>query len=292
MRINEENKYTMLLVLVAVVWGLGFIATDTALEHGYVPLLFQIVRFGVATLLLFAIAHRRIIANSRDNYKQGLLIGVVLFLAFTMQTVGLVYTSVSNSAFITSSYVVMVPFMLKFLDKNKVISKMTITGSFGTFAGLAIITLENGLSELNIGDLLTTICAILYAVHVVSIEYSVRKTRNYDLYSSVFYQFLATTILSVISFLLLNDVSDVKNVTTTGTIATLYAAIFATLFGFFVQNLAQGKVCSSKVSIIISTESVFAVIVSVIFFSEVLSINHILGFTIIFVSIILTQLDE
>ncbi len=292
MHVKKEGKYTALLFAVAFIWGLGFIATDTALEYGYVPLLFQVVRFGLAALLLFIIAHKRIIKNSRNNYKQGLLIGIILWVGFTFQTVALLYTTVSNVAFITASYVVLVPFLLKIMDRSKRISKKVIVGSFGTFIGLALITLESGLSEFNLGDLLTLISALAYAFHIVAIEYSLQNNDEYDLHSSVFYQFLATAVLSFIVFLFVNNISDVKLITPTGTIATLYAAVFATLFGFFVQNYAQGKVSSSKVSIIISTESVFALIISLLFFNEILTINHVIGFTVIFISIILTQLDE
>ena len=156
------------LILVTVIWGGGFVASDMALES-MKPFQIMMVRFLLASVLmgLVSMGQRKKeakIENRAGAVKAGMLMGLTLFAGFALQIVGLQYTTPSKNAFLTALNVVIVPFIAFVILKKKVGVK-GIIGAVMAVAGVALLSL-NGNLTLGIGDLLSLFCAVGFAFQI------------------------------------------------------------------------------------------------------------------------------
>ncbi|HZH15887.1 MAG TPA: DMT family transporter, partial [Archangium sp.] len=156
------------LALITAFWGITFVVVKGALSHGD-PYSFLALRFGIGALALTAIARRELFVP--DTLRRGLLLGVFLFLGFVLQTVGLVSTTPSRSAFITGLYVVLVPVLGLALFRR--VPRISSWGGVVLAAvGMRYLTgaeLDAG-QGLSRGDWLTLGCALAYAFHILLTE--------------------------------------------------------------------------------------------------------------------------
>ena len=130
------------LFTIAIIWGSGFIGTKLALDGGVRAIQTLTVRFFVASLILGTIFFKEIKKNiSKESLRSGALLGVFSFIGFSMQTIGLVYTTISKNAFITAANVVIVPFIGFILYKRK-LDKIGIISSFIALLGIGILSLQ------------------------------------------------------------------------------------------------------------------------------------------------------
>ena len=283
----SQRKGTLLLFIVAVIWGGGFVAVKYALNTGVTPFYLITFRFGIAAITIYIFARKRIQPHLKSHLKPGILLGLFLFLGFAFQTFGLELTTPSKNAFLTSTYVVMAPFIYWVVSK-KFPDKFTILGAFLTILGIGFLTLDDGF-RLNTGDLLTLVCAGFFALHIIYIgHYSrVDSKMKADPMTLVFYQMLFATIFALIAALIFEPFNT--NPDPVGIMAIIYLGIFSTMLAFFLQNYAQQFVTESRSAIILATESVFGTLFSVLLLSEILSTNMIIGFSIVFIAIIITE---
>ncbi|MDU2198168.1 MAG: DMT family transporter, partial [Peptostreptococcaceae bacterium] len=130
------------LVITAIIWGTGFIGTQLALDGGFTPIQILTIRFFIAALLLNIIFFKQV-KKYIDNksIKAGITLGIFLFIAFELQTVGLVYTTPSKNAFITAANVVIVPFIGYLIYRRK-IDKWGLISSIVAIIGIGILSLE------------------------------------------------------------------------------------------------------------------------------------------------------
>lgn len=282
----NEKLAQGLLFLVAIVWGTGFVASHIALETGITPYYMMGLRFSIAGLIVFAVFFKRILAGIRSHMKTGSILGFFLFLAFAFQTIGLQYTTPSKNAFLTAINVVIAPFIYWVLLK-KPVDKYTKIGAALAVVGIGYLTLNGGATGVNIGDILTLVCAVFFALHIVFVGYYA-KDHDYDPITLVFYQFLVAALLSWGSTLVFEDFSYTA-ITTSGWGSIFYLGIFSTLVAFFVQNIAQKYVDQTKTAIILSTEAVFGTLASVVIVKEALTTNMIIGSIIVFIAIIIVE---
>lgn len=282
-----KKKYPeILLFIAAIIWGGGFSTTKTAIQAGISPYWLMTMRFLLATILLLIFFYKNIYTNFRSHYKHGVILGLFLFLGFAFQTYGIKYTTPSNNAFLTSTGVIMVPFV-SWATTKKLPDKLTFIGAALTMIGIGFLTLDESLTA-NIGDILSIACAFFFALHLNFIGiFSKDKDNKIDSLTIVFIQMLVVSVLSYIfavSYETYNVNFDLKSVG-----AVLYLGIFSTLIGFFIQNYAQKYVSETKAAIILSTEAVFGLIFSVIIINEVLTLRMLTGAFIIFIAIIITE---
>lgn len=271
------------LLVVAIIWGSGFVAMSFTLDQGFTPLQIITLRFFLAALLINVIFFKQIKENiSKEAIKAGCILGVFLFIAFVVQTKGLVYTTVSKNAFITAVNVVIVPFIGFFIYRRK-LDKIGVICSISTLLGIGILSLHSDLS-VNIGDVLTLICAFGFAFHIFfTSEFAVKY--NPIVLTGV--QFTVTFILSFITQIFMGEGTITGNVM--GYYGILYSAIFTTTIAFLAQTICQKKVEGTKTAIILSTESVCGAIFSVIILDEIMTFRMIIGCIIIFISIIVSE---
>lgn len=232
----------------AAVWGATFFMVKDALA-GVDPVSMVAERFLLSALLLAPWAFTR--PTRFRHLKESAILAVLLFLLYVSQTIGLKYTTASNSGFITGLFVIFVPiFLLIFFRRPP--TKVQWASSLLALGGLWLLT--GGIRRANFGDLITLIAAATYAGHLLVTDTYVRA--DADTLILAFHQFWMTGLLAGIMSLLTGRSFAVGSAHAVGTIAFLAAV--PTLSAFFIQMRAQKTVPPVKVSLIFSLEPVFA----------------------------------
>ena len=271
----------MSLLLVAIIWGSGFIVTKNALDH-ITPYNMLFYRFFVSTVLLSMIFFKKIRKASTKDIKGGVVIGLFLFAGFATQTVGLQYTEAGKQAFITATNVVMVPFIYWGISKKKP-DKFDLAAAFLCLVGIGILSLDSNLA-MGYGDLLTLICAVFFALHISSTGYFAKES---DPYVISIVQLGTAAVLSLIFALLFEGAPVVIQGQTV--IPILYLAVFSTMLAFLIQTIAQKYTNSTHAAIILSLEAVFGSTFAIIFLKEELSLRFFIGCMSILISVITSE---
>lgn len=281
--VSKTLLWDLSLLLVAMVWGGGFVVTKNALEVT-TPLYFLSLRFMIAGVIMAAIFWPRLRKASIQDIKSSCIIGVFLSLGFITQTFGAYLTTPAKSSFITGLNVVLVPFIMILFTKKFPGRKAVITAVVAFF-GLSLISVNEQLS-IGAGDFLTFLCAIFYACHIVSIGHFAKKTDGYVLATI---QVIFTGVVCSLLALTLEPVPVLSGIGIWSGI--LYSAILSTLAAFLIQNLAQRNTPSTHAAIILCLESVFGAVASVLFWHEAMTLKMVLGCLLIFLAIIINEVD-
>lgn len=271
------------LFSIAIIWGGGFIGTKLALDGGLSPIQSLTLRFLIASIILGVIFYKKIRANiTKESIVAGALLGLFSFVGFSTQTIGLVYTTVSKNAFITAVNVIIVPFIGFILYKRK-LDKIGVFSSFMALIGIGVLSLESDFS-VNLGDFLTFICAIGFAFHIF---FTGEFSKKYNSYVLTVTQFVVAFILSFVLQIITGQTKLEANII--GFVGAFYIGVFSTAIAFLLQTICQERVDQTRSAIILSTESVFGTIFSIIIFKEILTLRMIIGCSIIFASIIIAE---
>ncbi|MDR7855436.1 DMT family transporter [Tissierella sp.] len=279
---NKKAFYAdMSLLLVAIIWGSGFIVTKNALDH-ITPFYMLFYRFFVSAVLLSVIFFKKIRKASLKDIKGGVIIGLFLFAGFATQTVGLQYTEAGKQAFITATNVVMVPFIYWGISKKKP-DKFDLAAAFLCLVGIGILSLDSNLA-MGYGDFLTLICAVFFALHISSTGYFAKES---DPYVISIVQLATAAVLSLIFALLFEG----KPLAIQGQtiIPILYLAVFSTMLAFLLQTIAQKYTNSTHTAIILSLEAVFGSTFAIIFLKEELSLRFFIGCMSILISVVTSE---
>ena len=280
-----EDKKTLYadisLLLVAIIWGSGFVVTKNALDY-IRPYYLLFLRFIIATIILSIIFFKKVKAASKKDMKAGAIIGLFLFMAFALQTIGLQYTEAGKQAFITATNVVMVPFIYWIISKKRP-DRFDLLAAFLCLLGIGVLSLNENLT-MGYGDMLTLLCALMFAMHISSTGYFAKES---DPYVITIVQFLVASILSLI-FALLFEGSNI-NLESNTIFPIFYLAIFSTMTAFLIQTVAQKYTSSTHAAIILSLEAVFGSTFSIIFLKEPLTIRFFIGCMAILISVITSE---
>ncbi len=257
------------LLLITVIWGTTFpfqklIISDVS------PFTYISLRFFIAAALAFLIW-------GKGNWKYGSILGVILALSYTSQTVGLRFTTSSKNGFFTSLYIVLVPLVSYFIEKEK-LSKYQAIGL--VLAGIGSYLLSGGVHGFNIGDFLSFLCAVGFAFHVVLITVFSKNTKEEDLLTP---QFAITSALNA-----LFGIGSSWKFSLPAIGVAFYTAIFATVFGILMQVKYQKHIGSNTTAIIFSGEPVFAALFSWLILREILTPVQLIGAGLLVGAIVLT----
>ena len=280
---NKTLLADLALILVALIWGVGFIASKAALVT-ITPLWVMTFRFlgsGVLLLILFLKRVRRL---DKRTVLMGMVVGSFMFTGMVFQTIGLDHTTASNQAFLIPSYVVLVPFVSWMMTRVKP-RALDVAAALLTFAGVAVISLKPDFS-MNLGDALTLIFAVVYSFQIVFLGLFVKET---DVMSFTVVQMLTAGGLSLFAALVFAPPLD--GVSATSAFGILYLVVFNTALAFLIQNIAQQYTTSTHASLLISLESVFGLIVSVIFLHDPFGPRMALGCGLVFAAVLLSKLE-
>lgn len=272
------------LIAVTVIWGGGFVASDMALDS-LRPFQIMTIRFLLASFLMGAAGIRELKGISRKEIRAGMLMGAALFTGFAFQIVGLQYTTPSKNAFLTALNVVMVPF-IAFVVLKKKIGVKSIAGAVMAIVGVGLLSLEKNLT-LGIGDALTLVCAAGFAFQIFFTSEYVKKYRAVVLN---FVQMLTAVALSFACLFIFGETEF--HVSTKGWLSVLYLGVISTALCYLLQTASQRYVDETKAAIILSMESVFGTLFSILILHEQVTIRMICGCVIILAAVIVSNLAD
>ena len=294
MKINLEKPSHILvdivLVIIAIVWGSGYSLATIALNGGFPVTLVLSVRFVVGTLVMLVIFGKQLQYITKDEIKYGAITGLILFLAFFLETTGLSYTTPSKNAFLSCSNVILVPFVYWLFSRKKP-PFFTCIGVVICFIGITVLSYDPGMGfNINIGDIISMAAAFGYAFHICSLGYAIEKCKNFQMVNVM--QLGMVGVLGTIMFIF----KDLKNFDAAslkvGLIPCIIMGFFSTAFCYCLQSWAQKHASPTEVSVILSLELVSGSAFSVILGLEKLTSNLVLGGIIILGAILFTQLDS
>ena len=287
-----ELRQYLLLFLVATIWGSGFVAQKLGLSY-ISPFAFTFYRTLIGGLCLIPlimflskVAHKKG-TTLRCSSKRKLIIGSLacgfcLFISESFQQFGLVYTDVNKASFITSLYMIFVPLIGIFLGHK--ITKKIVLCVVLSFIGLYLFTVKGSLT-FEVGDLLVLICALGFAFHILVIAYFINYVDGVMLSCG---QFFCASCFGFILMLITGApaIEDVYK----ALLPLLYAGALSNGIAYTFQIVAQRGISPTIASLIMSLESVMGAIFGVTFLSEAMSRQEIIGATLMFGAVILTQI--
>ncbi len=268
---SQALRADILMLLTAMIWGSGFVAQTSGMEH-IGPFLFSGLRFALGSLCLLPLVLRR---NPRQIRPEpfltrglllgGLLMGLALAVGINLQQVGLLFTTVTNAGFITGLYVIVVP-LLGLLIGHK-------TG-LGTWLGAVLAV---------VGMFLLS--AFVWGGHVILVGVFAKR---HDVIRLAFLQFATCAVVSLLLALCLEPIQW-SAIVAAGP-AILYGGIVAVAIGYTLQVIAQKDAIASHAAIIFSLEAVFAAIAGAWLLNESLHLRGYIGCTLMLAGMLIAQL--
>ena len=274
------------LIFVTIIWGFAFVVVKNSLD--YVPPLYMMAfRFTIASVVLALLFLPKFKHLDKSTFFHGMILGIFLFAAYAFQTVGLQFTTAGKNAFLTTTYVMMVPFLNWFFHKSKP-SWNCVLAAIIALAGIGLLSLQGDFS-MNRGDVLTIICGFFFAVHIIFIS---RYTQTQDPVLLTILQLAFSALFSWIFAPFTDGCFPLQETFRADVIVSmLYLGLFSTLLCFLLQNVCQKYLRASTTSLLLSFESVFGVIFSIIFLKEILTAKMIVGCVLIFFALVLSEID-
>lgn len=284
----QTFRADMLMLVTAIIWGAAFVAQKIGMDH-IGPFLYSALRFFIGALIIapLVLRHARQDTSNEPVMSSGLLIGgvamgIALSIAINIQQVGLIYTTVTNSGFITGLYVIFVP-MFAFLIGQK-------TG-LGTWVGAAVAVAGMVLLSVNedyhvaLGDWIQLAGAAMWAVHVLVVGIYAGR---YNAIRLAFVQFVVCAVVSLVLAIIYEEIV-VDAIISAGP-ALLYGGVLAVGVGFTLQVVAQKHAIASHAAIILSLEAVFAALTGALILGESLTANGYIGCSLMLAGMLCAQL--
>lgn len=277
----------VLLLVAAIIWGLAFVAQRQGMEFVQ-PFTFNAVRFalGSVSLLPFVFLNRHTprAVNRRTLWLASVACGTVLFIAGSLQQIGIVYTTAGKAGFITGLYVILVP-ILGFVLQQRT-GAWTWLGALAGVVGLYLLSVTDT-HTIEYGDFLVLVGAFFWAIHVHLIARFVAPVGALRL---ALIQFVICALWSFLAALAFETIraQDVLN----AAIPILYTGILSVGVAYTFQVLGQRETPPAQAAIILSLETVFAVLGGWLILNETLPLRGILGCALMFSGMIVSQLDR
>lgn len=293
---KKNVEHSLLLFLAAAIWGVAFVAQSVGMEY-VGPLTFNASRFllGGLVLIPFILYRERkgkeppALTSPEEKRKQrkitvagGLCCGAAICAASLFQQYGIQYTTVGKAGFITALYIIIVPIMGLFLRKK---APGTVwLGAVIAAAGLYLLCVKESVS-INLGDILIFICAVLFSVHILVIDYFAPKADGVKL-SCI--QFLFSGVVCTAAAVLIERPGLTQ--ICQGWLPILYAGVLSCGVAYTLQIVGQKDMDPTVASLILSLESVISVLAGWILLGQALQPRELFGCVLVFAAVILVQL--
>lgn len=272
-----------MLFLAALIWGSAFFMMKEVTE--VIPVFWMLAcRFLSAAVLLGLATWKRWKVMDWDHLWRGFVMGSLLFASYAAQTLGLQYTTPSNNAFLTSVYCVIVPFLAWAVMKIRP-DRWNLLAAGLCVVGIGLVSLDETFS-IRLGDGLTLLCAVFFAAQIVGVN---RLSPGRDVLLLTVLQLAGVGILSLICALLFQQPPAAEALTPKVMAEFAYMVIFATVAADLFQNVGQVWSDATSASILMSLESVFGVLFSVLLYHDPLTFRLFLGFFLIFAAVICSE---
>lgn len=292
MRQNRGSiRSSLLLFLAAVIWGVAFVAQSVGMDY-MGPATFNGARFLIGSAVLMPVIWyrgRKKQADSAPEDKKklltgGLCCGLALCCASLLQQFGIQYTTVGKAGFITTLYIIIVPVLGIFLRKR--IKARVWIGAVIAVIGMYLLCMSGSFS-LSMGDSLVLGCALVFAVHILVVDYFSPKVDSVKLSCL---QFLTSGVIcTVLAFL--TETPSLESMIA-GAVPVLYAGVLSCGVAYTLQVVGQKNVEPTIASLILSLESVVSVLAGWIILGQRLSVKELLGCVLVFAAVILVQLPD
>lgn len=287
---TKQLKADLMLLLVTLCWGVSYLLVDISLvDMGSFTL--NANRFLIAFVVAVILAFPKLKNISKETLKYSVILGVLLVFVYIGATFGIQYTTLSNTGFLCGLSVVFTPVLSSIFYRKAPDKKLTLV-IIMSVTGIALLTLKDNFSinyDNLLGDLLSIMCAFVYAIDLLITERAVQKEEVNPFQLGVF-QLGVTGILN----LFLAYIFEKPHFPTTPNIwaSVLFLSIICTGVAFIVQAVAQQYTSASHVGVIFSLETVFAGIVAFLFAHEVLTLKSYIGAGLMILSLFIMEIDH
>lgn len=292
---NKNIRHIVLPILAALIWGTAFVFQRESTEFVQ-PMTFNAARAVIAAIVLFitvvcfekverkAAGIKKDKGSIRDLVVGGICCGTMLAIASNFQQLGLGGTSAGKAGFITALYIVIVPILGIFVNKKASLSVWISV--FIAAAGLYCLCIKEDFS-LAVSDFYVLLCALVFALHIMVIDYFTQKVDGLRLSCA---QFAVVAILSGTGAVIFEEttIADIMQCLW----PILYVGVFSSGVAYTLQIIAQKDANPTTVSLLLSLESVFSVLAGAIMLNEVLTAREYLGCVLMLGAVVLAQLPE
>ncbi len=297
---NHKLKYNVLLMLAALIWGSAFVAQSVGMDY-LGPFTFNCVRSFMGSLVLLPVIwfmDRQKKAEGAGQQKKemtkvqqrkvlltgGVCCGIILTVSTSLQQIGLQYTSAGKAGFITALYILIVPLLGLLLGKK--VGIKTWIGVALAVVGMYLLCMKEGFS-ISYGDFMVLLCAFVFSLHILTVDYFSPKTDGIQL-SCI--QFFVCGCLSAFPMILFEQPNLYQILQAWLPLA--YAGVLSSGVAYTLQIITQKHLNPTVASLLMSLESVFAVLTGWLVLKERLSVRELLGCVLVFAAIILAQLPQ
>jgi len=290
------NKFVLrqsaFLLLAATIWGVAFVAQSVGAEY-VGPFTFLASRSVIGTAVLLPYIwfrdskkeKQKNISNRKALVSGGICCGSLLFVASILQQIGIGYTTVGKSGFITAMYIVLVPIVSIFLKKKA--SVKIWSGVVLAVIGLYFLCMTAGSVALQMGDVLTFFCAVTFSFHILVVDYFAPQIDGVKL-SCI--QFAVCAVLATVGMLVFE--TPTVAAVMSAWLPILYAGALSSGVAYTLQIIGQRGMNPTVASLLMSMESVISVIAGWVILGQALSTRELLGCVLMFAAIVLVQLPE
>ena len=290
---NSRMRSNLLLLLTALIWGSAFVAQSVGSEH-IGPFTFNCSRSVLGGLVLIpvifaldkaGITHKpETAAQKKTLVIGGICCGVALAVASAFQQIGVSKTTVGKAGFITALYILIVPLLGLFLHKR--VGRLVWIGVGLAVVGMYLLCITEEFS-ISLGDLYVLICAFCFSIHILVIDYFSPKADGVRL-SCI--QFFTAAVVSGVLMLIFEQ--PTWSALMDGWMPVAYAGIMSSGVGYTLQVVAQRDTDPTVASLLMSLESVFALLAGWVLLGQALSLKELCGCVLVFCAIILAQLPD
>lgn len=299
---NHNLKYNFLLMLAALIWGSAFVAQSVGMDY-LGPFSFNCVRSFMGSLVLLPVIWfmdrqkketaehdgQKTEEGTREQNKKvllsgGLCCGVILTLSTSLQQIGIKYTTAGKAGFITALYILIVPLLGLILGKR--VGNKTWLGVALAVAGMYLLCIKEGFS-ISYGDFMVLLCALVFSLHILAVDYFSPRVDGIRL-SCI--QFFVCGCISAVPMLVWEHPEISQIIRAWQPLA--YAGVLSSGVAYTLQIVTQKHLNPTVASLLMSLESVFAVLTGWLVLNERLSLKELLGCVLVFTAIILAQLPQ
>ena len=294
---QKKVRANVFLLLTAFIWGAAFVAQQVGMEH-IGPFTFNGARMLVSGVVLTPIVlllrkkhskaseDARLVPekNNKTLFLGGFCCGFFLFAASSFQQVGLLYTTAGKAGFITALYILIVPLLGVFMKKklSKTIWFCVVLACIGVYL---LCMVEN--FTMNQGDFIMLFSALSYALHIITVDYFSPKTDGVAMSLIQFFVAAFFCFIPMFAF----EAPKITNILISW-IPLLYVGVLSGAVGYTLQIIAQRDTTPTIAALLLSLESVFAVLMGAALLNERMSYQEITGCILMFAAIIIAQLPE
>ncbi len=276
------------LIIVTIIWGGGFSAVRMSLDLGVTVGLTNVIRGFIFTLMVFICFPKQILSMKWKHMKLGLLAGLFNAGSFIFQTIGAEHTTLSNNAFLTTTNVVMTPFLAWIMLGNKPKKKNFIAVAICMLGTAVLAGIFQNTISFNIGDLFTLLCALCYAISIVLL--SVQASDSH--FASSAFMMGLTHFLSGLVYFVVTEKAYVPQIDwKLAVLPLLYLGVASSFLAQTMQVAAQKYLTPSTASLVMMLESIWGSLFSIMFGFENFTLNLLIGGGLIVASLIVSEVS-